>query len=159
MLDGIEGYKLYLSVAESDRLNAAGREPEITEALFEKHLPYAMALRVEDEWTRKFEAKLEASTHNSSRSSSSYRPNWYNSNASRWKGPRTLTRSLSRSLNNAASTASTRPSSSSGGTSSSGSSGGGGGGGGQSDQRPDQPVTPVLGRIEAGIFLVEGAEQ
>jgi uncharacterized membrane protein len=130
MLDGIEGYKLYLSVAEPDRLNAAGREPEITEALFEKHLPYAMALRVEDEWTRKFEAKLEASTHNSSRSSSSYRPNWYNSNASRWKCPRTLTRSLSRSLNNAASTASTRPSSSSGGTSSSGSSGGGGGGGG-----------------------------
>lgn len=130
MLDGIEGYTLYLSVAESDRLNAAGREPEITEALFEKHLPYAMALRVEDEWTKKFEAKLDASAHDSSRSSSSYRPNWYNSNAARWAGPRTLTRSLSRSLNNAASTASTRPSSSSGGTSSSGSSGGGGGGGG-----------------------------
>ena len=130
MLDGIAGYRLYLSVAESDRLNAAGRVPEITEALFEEHLPYAMALRVEDEWTEKFEAKLEASAHDSTTSRSSYRPSWYHSNASRWRGPGTLTRSLTRGLGGAASTASTKPSSSSGGTSSSGSSGGGGGGGG-----------------------------
>jgi uncharacterized membrane protein YgcG len=130
VLDGIAGYRLYLSVAEADRLNAAGREPEITEALFEKHLPYAMALRVEDEWTEKFEAKLEASAQDSTTSRSSYRPGWYHSNSSRWRGPSTLTRSLTRSLGGAASTASTKPSSSSGGTSSSGSSGGGGGGGG-----------------------------
>jgi hypothetical protein len=71
MLDGIAGYRLYLSVAESDRLNAAGRVPEITEALFEEHLPYAMALRVEDEWTEKFEAKLEASAHDSTAARSS----------------------------------------------------------------------------------------
>lgn len=133
VLDGIEGYRMYLSVAEADRLNAAGRDPEITEALFEKHLPYAMALGVEDEWTDKFDAWLDAAATAPGQSKSAYRPSWYSSrNAARWKGPSSLTRGLSRGLRSAASTASTRPSSSSGGggTSSSGSSGGGGGGGG-----------------------------
>src|SRR3546814_11051173 len=36
-LDAIEGYRLYLSVAEADRLDAAGREPAVTAALFERH--------------------------------------------------------------------------------------------------------------------------
>lgn len=128
-LDAIEGYRLYLSVAEADRLNQAGREPEITAALFEKHLPYAMALGVEREWTEKFEAKLAASAHDPSQARSSYQPHWYHSRGSDWTGPGALTSSLTRSLGGAASSAATRPSSRSGG-SSGGSSGGGGGGGG-----------------------------
>ena len=49
----IEGFKLFLSVTEKDRLkfhNAPAKKPE----LFEKCLPYAMVLKVEKEWAGQF---------------------------------------------------------------------------------------------------------
>ncbi|MBI1189011.1 MAG: DUF2207 domain-containing protein [Alphaproteobacteria bacterium] len=129
-LDAIEGYRLYLSVAEADRLNFAGREPEVTEALFEAHLPYAMALGVEEEWTGKALARIEASAADPSRPRREYRPRWYHAAAGSASGSRSLASALSQGLGGAAATASTRPSSSGGGSSSGGFSGGGGGGGG-----------------------------
>ena len=54
MLDRIEGYLLYLTVAEADRLNMLTSEPEMTVEHFEYHLPYAMALGVEKEWSYNF---------------------------------------------------------------------------------------------------------
>ena len=53
ILDQIEGFKLYLSVAEKDRLNLAN-PPELTPALFEQFLPYALALGVEQKWSEQF---------------------------------------------------------------------------------------------------------
>lgn len=50
----IQGFKLYLSVAEKDRIdfhNAPAKDPQT----FEKLLPYAMALGVEKEWGKVFE--------------------------------------------------------------------------------------------------------
>ncbi len=50
----IQGFKLYLSVAEKDRINfhnAPARDPQT----FEKFLPYAMALGVEKEWGKVFQ--------------------------------------------------------------------------------------------------------
>ncbi|MEX2631928.1 MAG: DUF2207 domain-containing protein [Tistlia sp.] len=126
-LDALEGYRLYLSVAEGERLEQAGREPAITEALFEQHLPYAMALGVEEAWSEKVAAKLAASAGEPG--GSPYRPRWYERAGSSGDGPAALSRSLTRSLGGAAAVAATRPSSSSGGASG-GSSGGGGGGGG-----------------------------
>lgn len=126
-LDAIEGYRMYLSVAEADRLNSAGREPEVTEALFEAHLPYAMALDVEEQWSDKVMARLETST-DSRPGRRPYRPDWYRGAGRGLRG--SLAGALSQNLGGAAAQAMTRPSESRGGTSSGGSSGGGGGGGG-----------------------------
>lgn len=52
-LQDIKGYKMYLSVAEKDRIkfhNAPEKKPEE----FEKHLPYAMVLGVERKWAEQF---------------------------------------------------------------------------------------------------------
>ncbi len=46
MLDKIEGFKLYLEVAEKEELNMRN-PPEKTPELFEAYLPYALALAVE----------------------------------------------------------------------------------------------------------------
>lgn len=128
-LDAIEGYRLYLSVAESDRLNTAGREPAVTEALFERHLPYAMALGVEDAWTAKVTARLAASLADPDQRRRGYAPDWYRHRGGGGLTPGALAGALSQNLGGAAAHASTQPSSS-GGSSSGGSSGGGGGGGG-----------------------------
>lgn len=126
VMDEIEGYKLYLSVAESDRMNMFGTEPEMTLDLFERHLPYAMALDVAEAWTEHFEAQIPPEQLQDS----TYRPRWYRSHdgISRLS---TMASTLSSSLSSTVSSASTRPSSSSsGGSSGGGFSGGGGGGGG-----------------------------
>ena len=53
ILDKIEGFKMYLSIAEKDRLNLLN-PPERTPELFEKYLPYAFALDVEQLWSEQF---------------------------------------------------------------------------------------------------------
>ncbi|RED54387.1 DUF2207 domain-containing protein [Aestuariispira insulae] len=127
MLDQLEGYRLYLTVAEEDRLNMAGEGQEITEALFEKHLPYAMAMDAEDAWTERFSESLARSGHDPA-AAGSYQPRWYKGDNRPWRS--SLGGGLSSSLTGAASKAGSRPSSSSGSSSGGGSSGGGGGGGG-----------------------------
>jgi hypothetical protein len=61
LLDALEGYKLYLGVAEKDRL--AGLDPrEVTPDLFFRHLPYAIALDIEKAWSSRFASVLTAPT-------------------------------------------------------------------------------------------------
>jgi uncharacterized membrane protein len=67
--DEIEGLKLFLSVAEADRLRVLN-PPDFTPALYEKLLPYAIALGVEMVWSRRFAAALAASQIR-------YEPDWY----------------------------------------------------------------------------------
>lgn len=50
----ILGYKMYLSVAEKDRINFHNA-PQKNPQLFEKHLPFAMVLGVEKKWAKEFE--------------------------------------------------------------------------------------------------------
>ncbi|PIT90492.1 MAG: hypothetical protein COU22_01860 [Candidatus Komeilibacteria bacterium CG10_big_fil_rev_8_21_14_0_10_41_13] len=50
----IKGYKLYLGVAEKDRLNFHNA-PEKTPEVFEKNLAYAMVLGVEKKWAKQFD--------------------------------------------------------------------------------------------------------
>jgi uncharacterized membrane protein len=126
IMDQIEGFKLYLSVAEKDRLNLLN-PPEKTPALFEKYLPYALALNVENAWSEQFaEVLAQAGTE-----AQPYSPTWYS--GSSWDSSRTssFSDSLGSSFAGAISSSSTAPGSSSG-SGGGGSSGGGGGGGGGS---------------------------
>ena len=129
LLDKIQGFKNYIDIAEKQELDykyAGGKTPE----LFERILPYAIALGVEEQWSRQFEDVLaQASIGEQHYSPSWYRgSNWSSSNISGF------TNSVSNSLGNAIASSSRAPGSSSGGGFSGGggggSSGGGGGGGG-----------------------------
>jgi uncharacterized membrane protein YgcG len=124
LMDKLEGFKSYLEVAEKDELNLRN-PPEKTPELFERYLPFALALGVEQAWAEKFAgvfARLEAS------GSESYRPAWYHGHfSSRALG--SFTSGVGASLTSAISSASTPPGSSSG-SGGGGFSGGGGGGGG-----------------------------
>jgi uncharacterized membrane protein YgcG len=123
--DAILGFKMYLETTEQDRFDRMN-PPEMTLQLFEKYLPYAIVLEVENQWASKFNAIIEKAIadgqepimyrHYRSMSSSSYS---------------SFTSSLSSGLSSSVSSASTPPSSSSSsGSFGGGSSGGGGGGGG-----------------------------
>jgi uncharacterized membrane protein len=125
VLDHIEGFRMYLGTAEQDRLEAL-HPPQKTPELFEKFLPYALALDVENEWAEKFTNVLTEA----GKPVSDYRPVWYAGATA--LSASALASSLSNSLTSAISSASVSPSSrsGSGGGGSSGGGGGGGGGGG-----------------------------
>ncbi|MBD9397926.1 DUF2207 domain-containing protein [Pseudomonas sp. PDM11] len=134
LLNQLAGYRDYLALGESEILERAGSAPAMTIALYEQHLPYAMALGVDRQWSRRFSAALEKGSIASSETA--YRPQWYI--GSSMLSPQALNSNLSTNLGRATASASIAPSTSSsssfgrssGGASGSGSSGGGGGGGG-----------------------------
>ena len=130
LLDELAAYREYLSLAERDELAGAGKAPAMSIALYEQHLPYAMALGVEKEWSARFTRALAAGLI-SGASSDSYRPTWYASERA-FSSPEQFSSRLSSGLAGIAASAASPPSSSSssGGSSGGGSSGGGGGGGG-----------------------------
>ena len=123
-MDRIEGFKMYLSVAEGDVLKRMALT-EQTPELYEKYLPYALALDVEQQWSQRFSDILARE----SADGESYRPRWYSGPGFRTFGPVGFGSALSGSLSNAISSSSVAPGSSSGGGGG-GFSGGGGGGGG-----------------------------
>jgi hypothetical protein len=127
LLDRIEGFKLYLSVAESERMNMAGA-PDVTTDIFERYLPYAIGLNVEKPWSQAFASHIARATPDKSRSST-YHPAWYNGNSFSTASLSAATGAMVAAMSS--SIASATPSSSgSGGGGSSGGGGGGGGGGG-----------------------------
>ena len=125
LMDQIDGFKLYLSVAEKDRLNFLN-PPDRTLELFERYLPYALALDVEQEWSEQFASVLDEATKGDN-----YKPAWYKGNNWQSWNRAGFAYNLGSSLPGAISSASTAPGSSSG-SAGGGSSGGGGGGGGGS---------------------------
>jgi len=125
VLDEIAGFKLYLETAEQDRLDIL-HPPERTPELFERLLPYAIALGVENRWSEQFaEVFSQQSAQNNS-----YQPQWYTGNYSRQLSAANLGGALSSGLSSSVASASTAPSSTSSGGGGGGGSGGGGGGGG-----------------------------
>jgi uncharacterized membrane protein YgcG len=124
-MDDIEGFRLYLGTAEEDRLNAM-QSPEKTPELFERFLPYAVALDVQNVWAKRFAGVLAAAGTAAAA--------WYVGNQNWSNDPVSFTDHLSSDLSSTISSASTAPGSTSsgGGSSGGGSSGGGGGGGGGS---------------------------
>lgn len=130
VLDEIEGLKLYLSVAEEERLNMS-EVPDMSTSHFEDLLPYAVALGVEKPWSKAFEGWL--TTAAGAAVAASYSPGWYAGH--RFEASRvadTLGQTTSSMAQSFQSSLPVPKSSSSGfsGGSSGGSSGGGGGGGG-----------------------------
>ena len=125
-MDQVEGFKMYLSVAEEERLQLL-HPPDKTPELFEKYLPYAFALDVENEWSEQFAEVLAQAAKNGQ----SYTPTWYDGNSWKSQNFSGLATGLGNNLSNSIAAAATPPSSISG-SGGGGSSGGGGGGGGGS---------------------------
>lgn len=121
--DQIAGFREYLGVAEEDRLNFM-HPPKKTPELFEKFLPYAIALDVENEWGKKFAGVLAAAA---AAGAAGYA--WYHGKRDWSRDPAGFSSHLGSAVASAISSASTAPGSSSG-SGGGGSSGGGGGGGG-----------------------------
>jgi uncharacterized membrane protein YgcG len=129
VMDEIEGFKQYLGVAEEDRLNFL-HPPEKTPELFERYLPYAVALDVENRWAERFAGVLAAAA-----AAGAATATWYSGNSDLFRDPGGFADRVGATLSETVASASTAPGSSGGGSSGSGgggSSGGGGGGGGGS---------------------------
>ncbi|WP_407073568.1 DUF2207 domain-containing protein [Rhizobium sp. AQ_MP] len=128
LMDGIEGLRTYLTLAEEDRMNTAGA-PTMSPSHFEKLLPYAVALGVEKPWSETFQTWL--ATAAAGAAADNYSPGWYHGSNPGGFGGRIggFSSSMASTI---ASTIPTPPPSSSSSSSgfSGGSSGGGGGGGG-----------------------------
>ncbi len=127
LMDQVEGFKLFLGRVDGDRLNRAA-PPEQTPAVFEKFLPYALALDVEQDWAEKFSGLLASAGTAPAAASSGYVPSFYSGAA--WNGfsGASFASAFGSSLTSAISSSATAPGSGGGGGG--GGSGGGGGGGG-----------------------------
>ncbi len=129
----IEGFKLYLETAEADRINTANplgeSPPAMTTELYERFLPYAVALGVEKPWTKQFETSMPQAARD-------YQPSYASGPLMRSRGgsPIKMSEALAGALTAGVAAAAPRSQSSGSGFSSGsgggGSSGGGGGGGG-----------------------------
>jgi len=125
-MDEIAGFERYLSITEEERLETL-HPPEKTPELFERYLPHAIALGVENRWAGKFAGVLAAASADPSRQGSRY--GWYSGSHNVWSNPGMFATAVGATLASSAAAASTAPGSSSG-SGGGGSSGGGGGGGG-----------------------------
>lgn len=130
VMDEIEGFKQYLGVAEEDRLDYL-HPPEKTPELFERYLPYAVALDVENRWAKKFAGVLAAAAAAGAATAA-----WYVGSRDSQNDWGNFASRVGDTLSSTVASASTAPGSSGGsgssGSSGGGSSGGGGGGGGGS---------------------------
>ena len=124
VMDQLEGFRLYLSVAEKDRMNLMN-PPKETPELFEKFLPYALALDVEQTWSERFAEVLKRAKM---ADGTPYHPYWYHGTNWTTLGAAGLASHLGGSFSGAISSSSVAPGSSSG-SGGGGFSGGGGGGG------------------------------
>jgi len=126
LMDQVEGFKMFLGPVDGDRLDRLP-PPEQSTVAFEKFLPYAMALDVENHWADKFSGVL-AAAGTAPNDHSGYTPSFYSGNG--WNGftGASFASSFGSSLTSAISSSSTAPGSGGGGGG--GGSGGGGGGGG-----------------------------
>lgn len=130
MMDGIDGLRQYMTLAEKDRMNLQGA-PEMSPRHFETLLPYAVALGVEKPWTETFDRWLLAASAGAA-AAAAYQPSWYHGDSF---GPGSFGDRIGGFAGSMADTmTSSLPpppkSSSSGFSSGGGFSGGGGGGGG-----------------------------
>jgi uncharacterized membrane protein YgcG len=126
LLDKIAGFKQYLSITERERLDRM-TAPQDTPEIFEKYLPYAIALGVENRWADRFAGVLAAAAAAPGGQQGFY---WYSGSGNPWDNPTGFVDSVGNSLASTIGSASAAPGSGSGGGGSSGGGGGGGGGGG-----------------------------
>ncbi len=123
LLDAVEGFRIFLAATEEDRMNMLN-PPERTPELFERYLPYALALGLEQQWAEQFSEVLS-----SAGKAGTYSPAWFSGTSLLGMTSGDFASSLGDSFSGAISSSSAAPGSSSG-SGGGGSSGGGGGGGG-----------------------------
>ena len=139
VMDRIDGFRMYLETAEQDRLETvteqayggetSAPEPRSVE-LFDRFLPYAVALGVANAWAAKFQDLIAAaSVTDSDGGTQHYHPAWYHGSGWSPASVGAAAAGLGSAMTSAVAAAATSPSSGSGGGGG-GSSGGGGGGGG-----------------------------
>ena len=126
VLDKVEGFKIFLGSVDGDRINRA-TPPNKTPEVFEKFLPYALSLDLEQAWAQQFSGVLDRAGHGPG-SDSGYSPAWYSGGDWSSLGASGVASSLAGSFSSAISSSSSAPGSGGGGGG--GGSGGGGGGGG-----------------------------
>jgi len=131
LMDKVEGFKHYVDVAEKLELEA--RYPEgRTPAVFERYLPFAVALGIEQKWAEQFASVISEAAYGQEK----YAPAWYQGSHWRADNLTDFSSSLSNAFSGAVASSAIAPGSSSGlggfsgGGGGGGSSGGGGGGGG-----------------------------
>ncbi len=121
----IEGFRLYMEKAEQLQLNAvepgSDAPPPMTTERYEKFLPYAVALGVEEPWTKHFQRLIPEEA-------ARYNPSWSHGDFSS-RSFAGVTSAMVSNMNTGVSSAMPQSSGSSG-SGGGGSSGGGGGGGG-----------------------------
>jgi len=128
LVDQVAGFRMYLSITEKDRMNLLN-PPERTPETFEKFLPYALALDVEQRWSQQF-ASVFARMAAEGRP---YTPIWYYGAYWNPVNPAAFASHMGTGFTNAISASAVPPGSKSGfggGGGGGGFSGGGGGGGG-----------------------------
>jgi uncharacterized membrane protein YgcG len=128
VMDQIAGFQRYLSVTEENRLEVL-HPPEKTPALFERFLPYAIALGVENKWANRFAGVLAAAAAEPGQQGGSTYMAWYVGSQTPWTDPGRFAAAVGGGLASSVASAATAPGSSSG-SGGGGFSGGGGGGGG-----------------------------
>jgi uncharacterized membrane protein YgcG len=127
-LDEIEGLRMYLEVAEKDRMNMEGA-PRMTPSHFEALLPYAVALNVEKPWSEAFQNWL--TTAEGAALAASYQPGFYHgARFDRSDIAGSFANTMGEGMADGFSTSLPAPKSSGSGFSSGGGFSGGGGGGG-----------------------------
>lgn len=143
VMDHIEGFRHYLKVAEKDRLNFHN-PPDVTPEIFERYLPFAIALDVENEWGTQFDlalGRVGGQTWSENQDRNTYEPTWFHSSYRGWTSPRSFAMDFSPTFSKSVVSSLSPPGStrgggiggggfSGGGFSGGGFSGGGGGGGG-----------------------------
>jgi Predicted membrane protein (DUF2207). len=129
LMDGIEGLRIYLTLAEKDRMNMAGA-PTMSPQHYETLLPYAVALGVEKPWSDTFETWLASAAAGAA--AASYQPGWYSGSSHGSLGDRIggFSSSMASTIASTIPAPESSSSSSSSGFSGGFSGGGGGGGGG-----------------------------
>lgn len=126
-LDKIEGFKMFLTTTEEKRYELMHQATPLSLTMYERFLPYAIALDVEVPWTNSFKKQIEAAAIDNSSSNMS----WYSSSSAFTAGAFSSSMSgLSSGISSSISSASVSSSSGGGGGGGGGGSGGGGGGGG-----------------------------
>ena len=122
----IEGFAMYLKTAEGQLLQHFN-PPAMTPELFERLLPYALALDLEKIWGEKFQEVLERASMGDR-----YSPTWYAGSNFSGHNFRSISNDIASTVSKSGRPPSNSSSGGGGGSWSSGSSGGGfsGGGGG-----------------------------
>lgn len=120
----IEGFKLFLEGTEKERIRIIGTPPTKTPELYEQYLPYAIALGVEEQWSKQFAPVFKKLVTQGA----AYVPLWYDGHITQFNS-QGFTTSIQRSIQSAAKTSGIGSSTGGGGGGFSGGGRGGGGGG------------------------------